>query len=157
MKGFIVVFLISLILTWMASQVRQSKSIETIDGSRFRAVRTVYVAYVFVLILSLFLCFSTVHNREERRTTWIIGCSLGGFAILTWPKTIYLRPSGVFQQSWYGGWKSMTWKAIIKVKKRRDGSIAVTDGSRIIALSQYYAGHDSFLEQMEKQGKHPVT
>lgn len=156
MKNFVVVFAVALVLTWMLAQARKSGPTQLNDGWSFPLVKSVTLFYGLVMLLGVFLAvLGFTGPKADRNMVAIGGGAFVFFAIITWPKAVYSRETGVSQKSWYGGWKNIPWHTIAKVKQRRDGSIVVTDKHSIIVLSTYHAGREFFLQELAQHGKRP--
>src|SRR5579859_528620 len=64
-------------------------------------------------------------SAGDRKVPAVCGVLFICFAAVTWPKAIYVSPTGVRQRGWLGGWRTKPWSQIYEVKEKPDHSIVV--------------------------------
>src|SRR4051812_26945346 len=87
-------------------------------------VRVVY-SVLLALMIALIALASRTGAKYDRTVGFAVGTFFALFAVVTWPKAVWLTDVGLRQRCWYGVWRSITWSAVTRVKQTRNGSVAV--------------------------------
>ena len=149
MKGFLVVFVTVLAMTWLATRATLAKAHQSGDTWVFPVIRPVQWIYGCWLALGLAgALFGAVGPQGDRKVPAVCGVLFICFAAVTWPKAIYVSPTGVRQRGWLGGWRTEPWSQISEVKEKPDHSIVVRGPKDKIVFSPYHADPQRFLSEV---------
>lgn len=161
MRGLLVIILTTAAMGWLAAQARHTKAQATADGYLFPVVRGVKVVYCAVLLMGIALALGGYFGSHGSETTVIcIGLLFVVFALVTYPKAIYVSDEGIKQRSWRGQWKALYWSNMSEVIHGSDGAWRFQEKSgATIEFSQYHADCDLFIKQVriKTHGRFPHT
>jgi len=142
-------------LPLLVLQAKKSKPIRFENEWRLPPVLTWIVIQSLGLLLGLLgVVMSFRGPAKDFYAVLAMGLCFLLFALLAWPKTVYLGQSGVRQRSLFGGWKVISWNSISAVDERRDGTIVVRAAETKILHYPFHAGRAVLLEELIKH-KHP--
>src|SRR5260370_33211815 len=101
MKGFFVILIVAVFLTWLANEARLSQARLKAGELIFAPIRACQGIYLVVLVLSLAAAFFGVWGHLADRKYALVGGSIFTiFTALTWPKAVLCSESGLRQRSW---------------------------------------------------------
>lgn len=154
MKGFFVVFLTVLILTWLATRATHEKAYAVDHVWIFPAVSALRWIYSAALAIGAGISFLGMRGPHSARTATVLGGLLfTSFALLTWPKAVYASQEGLRQRTWFGGWRNIGWSQISAIDEPRDRSVVVRSAAGNIVFSAYHADPERFLREISKHFK----
>jgi hypothetical protein len=152
MKGFFVILLTSLFLSWITARARTAKARKVGQNWVFAPVGAVEAVFSLGVAMGAVFVFFGARGPQADRTLVVSGGIL--FILgsgLTWPKAIRLSESGLRQHTWYGGWKEILWPEVSSVYKKRDSSIVVRGKQGKIVFSSSHAGRELFTTELRER------
>ena len=152
MKGFFVVLLTSLFLSWITARARTAKARKVGQNWIFAPIGAVEAVFSMgVAMGAAFVFFGARGPQADQAVVVSIGILFVLGSGLTWPKAIYLSESGLRQRTWYGGWKEILWSEVSSVYKKRDSSIVVRGRQSKIVFSSSHAGRELFTNELKQR------
>jgi len=150
MKGFFVIVITALVLSWLAAQARKAKARRAGGTWLFPPITAVQILYGTLAMSGLGLVLAGyLGPLQDRDIVVSVGLLFVVFSSVTWPKTVELSKLGVRQRSWWGGWQIIHWEEITSSEQRRDGSVIVRAKNCKVVLSPFHADRDLFLRQVK--------
>jgi len=154
MKGFFVVFLTVLTMTWLATRAKRASAQQLGNEWVFPVIRLVHWIFGAVLTLGVSLVFLGFRGPQaEQRVTVVGGLMFVLFPIIAWPKAIYASATGLRQRTWYGGWRVLAWSQVSEVNENHDRSTVVRSTTGKIVFSPYHADRERFLTEISDHHK----
>jgi hypothetical protein len=147
LRGFWLIFLFTLFMSWAVAQARRSRGRRVGDSYLFPPI------YAIPLILSAEICLGSTLvylSRGDREASVILGLLLVVGPICAWPKGIFFSDSMVRQHTWYGGWKAIPWADVVAVEEDRNGSVTICSDSAKIQFSQFHVDRDFFIKEVRR-------
>jgi hypothetical protein len=154
MKGFFVVFVTVLTMTWLGTRATRASAHQLGNEWVFPAIRPVHWIFGAALALGVsFVFFGFRGPQADRLVTVVGGLLFVFFPITAWPKAIYASSNGLRERTWYGGWRTQAWSQVSEVNEKRDGSIVVRGTNGKIVFSPYHADRERFLSEISRHSK----
>lgn len=153
MQGLLVVVLIVLIVSWVATQARTARAKKVGNSWTFSPVPVLQWVFVVGIALGVFLIILGITGpKSDQRLVLVMTAFFLALLAAAWPKSICVSEDGISQRNWYGRRRCLRWPDITDVRMKNDGSVLVRGKHTKVVFSSSHSGRDRFIQQLAQKG-----